>query len=134
MGRNTKLTLEGEYLEANQTFDYRIPAVGTVLPNPNVKIPLSRFVGEPDNKVQNRRTTRFGYNFEHKFNYNLSVNNTFQLPSHVRTDAAIYYRRNNWRVGLNIKNLFDVYYFESGSRANSVFPGVLSKEVSDKLY
>ncbi|MEH1899383.1 MAG: TonB-dependent siderophore receptor [Nostoc sp.] len=79
LDRNTKLTLEAEYLEANQTFDYGIPAVGTVLPNPNGKIPLSRFVGEPDNEVQNRRTTRLGYNFEHKFSDNWSVNNTFRL-------------------------------------------------------
>ncbi|WP_442947493.1 hypothetical protein [Nostoc sp.] len=32
------------------------------------------------------------------------LENTFTLPSYVRTDAAIYYRRDNWRVRLNIKN------------------------------
>ncbi|MEH2182994.1 TonB-dependent siderophore receptor [Nostoc sp.] len=48
--------------------------------------------------------------------------NTFTLPSYVRTDAAIFYRRDNWRVGLNFKNLFDVYYFESASSINSVYP------------
>ncbi|MEH1840122.1 MAG: TonB-dependent siderophore receptor [Nostoc sp.] len=51
------------------------------------------------------------------------LENTFTLPSYVRTDAAIYYRRDNWRVGLNIKNLFDVYYFESSSGTTGVFPG-----------
>ncbi|MEH2184436.1 TonB-dependent siderophore receptor [Nostoc sp.] len=50
------------------------------------------------------------------------LENTFTLPSYVRTDAAIYYRRDNWRVGLNIKNLFDVYYFESADSINSVYP------------
>ncbi|MEH2444896.1 MAG: TonB-dependent receptor [Nostoc sp.] len=51
------------------------------------------------------------------------LENTFTLPSYVRTDAAIYYRRDNWRVGLNIKNLFDVYYFESADSIDSVYPG-----------
>ncbi|MEH2067029.1 MAG: TonB-dependent receptor [Nostoc sp.] len=49
--------------------------------------------------------------------------NTFTLPSYVRTDAAIFYRRDNWQVGLNFKNLFDVYYFESANSENGVFPG-----------
>lgn len=39
--------------------------------------------------------------------------NTFDLPSYLRTDAAAYYRRNNWELALNVKNLFDVGYFES---------------------
>lgn len=51
------------------------------------------------------------------------LSNTFTLPSYVWTDAAIFYHRDNWRVGLNIKNLFDVYYFESASSRNSVYPG-----------
>ncbi|MBD1997177.1 TonB-dependent receptor [Leptolyngbya sp. FACHB-541] len=39
--------------------------------------------------------------------------NTFELPSYLRTDAALYYQRDNWQVALNVKNLFDVEYFES---------------------
>jgi len=48
--------------------------------------------------------------------------NSFRLPF-VRTDAAIYYRRNNWRAALNFK-IFDVDYIRSsaGFRA-SVYPG-----------
>lgn len=37
--------------------------------------------------------------------------NTYELPSFIRTDAAVYYRRDNWRVALNIKNLLDERYF-----------------------
>ncbi|MEP1078884.1 TonB-dependent siderophore receptor [Leptolyngbya sp. PL-A3] len=36
--------------------------------------------------------------------------NTYQLPSYVRTDAALFYRRDNWRVALNFQNLFDIDY------------------------
>jgi iron complex outermembrane recepter protein len=36
--------------------------------------------------------------------------NSYTLPGYLRTDAALYYRRDNWRAGLNIQNLFDVDY------------------------
>ncbi|MBE9168768.1 TonB-dependent siderophore receptor [Pleurocapsales cyanobacterium LEGE 06147] len=49
--------------------------------------------------------------------------NTFEVPSFVRTDAAVYYRRDNWRVGLNIRNLFDVEYFEGAFSPNIVYYG-----------
>jgi len=39
--------------------------------------------------------------------------NTFELPSYVRTDAAIFYRRDNWQAQLNLQNLFNVDYFEN---------------------
>jgi iron complex outermembrane receptor protein len=35
------------------------------------------------------------------------------LPGFVRTDAAIFYRRNNLNIALNVKNLFNVKYIES---------------------
>ena len=38
--------------------------------------------------------------------------NDFVLPSFVRADASIFYRRENWDVQLNLKNLFDKEYFE----------------------
>ncbi|MBE9160702.1 TonB-dependent receptor [Nodosilinea sp. LEGE 06152] len=41
--------------------------------------------------------------------------NTFKLPSYLRTDAALYYRRDNWRLALNVRNLFDVNYYESSN-------------------
>ncbi|WP_267894945.1 TonB-dependent siderophore receptor [Nostoc sp. 'Lobaria pulmonaria (5183) cyanobiont'] len=37
----------------------------------------------------------------------------FILPSYVRTDASISYKRDNWQVGLNFKNILDVKYYES---------------------
>jgi iron complex outermembrane recepter protein len=48
--------------------------------------------------------------------------NTFDLPSYVRTDAALFYRRDNWQAQLNFKNLFDVDYFENAISRNSVSP------------
>ncbi|NEQ21748.1 MAG: TonB-dependent receptor, partial [Microcoleus sp. SIO2G3] len=39
--------------------------------------------------------------------------NSFEVPSYLRTDVGIFYRRNNWRAAVNIKNLFDIDYVES---------------------
>jgi iron complex outermembrane recepter protein len=49
--------------------------------------------------------------------------NTFDLPSYVRTDAALFYRRDTWQAQLNFKNLFNVGYFENAISRNSVSPG-----------
>ncbi|MBD2515143.1 TonB-dependent receptor [Nostoc sp. FACHB-973] len=49
--------------------------------------------------------------------------NTYELPSYVRTDAAIFYNRDRFRVALNFKNIFDVDYFESALTSSRVFYG-----------
>ncbi len=41
------------------------------------------------------------------------LDNSYVLPSYFRTDAAIFYKRDNWKAAINIKNLFDDEYFES---------------------
>ncbi|MEO0537500.1 MAG: TonB-dependent siderophore receptor [Cyanobacteria bacterium P01_A01_bin.123] len=51
------------------------------------------------------------------------LDNTFTLPDYLRTDAAIYYRRENFQAQLNFKNLFNTYYFESANGRNRIFPG-----------
>lgn len=49
---------------------------------------------------------------------------SFTLPSYLRTDAAIYYRRDNWRAAINIENLFGVRYFDTFEFGrNTVIPG-----------
>jgi iron complex outermembrane receptor protein len=52
------------------------------------------------------------------------LDNSFELPGYARTDALLYYRRDNWRVQLNIENLFDGNYFRSTANSrNNVFYG-----------
>jgi iron complex outermembrane receptor protein len=41
------------------------------------------------------------------------LNNSFQVPSYLRTDASLFYRRNNWRAGININNLFNINYIDA---------------------
>ena len=51
--------------------------------------------------------------------------NSFVLDSYFLTNAAISYERDNWRAGLNIRNLFDVDYIEGtqNSRLSFISPG-----------
>ena len=51
--------------------------------------------------------------------------NSFVLEDYFLTNAAISYQRDNWRAGLNIRNLFDVDYIEGSrnSRTFSIPPG-----------
>jgi iron complex outermembrane recepter protein len=49
--------------------------------------------------------------------------NTFVLPSYLRTDAALYYKKDNWKAALNFKNLFNVGYIESSFFRSSAAPG-----------
>jgi len=52
------------------------------------------------------------------------LDNSFQLPSYVRTDTAIYYRRDNWRAALNFQNLFNIDYIKSSAGfRESIYPG-----------
>jgi iron complex outermembrane recepter protein len=47
--------------------------------------------------------------------------NSFVIPSYIRADATIFYKRDNWRIGLNFKNLFNTRYYTSQGAA--IYPG-----------
>lgn len=59
------------------------------------------------------------------------LQNSYEMPGYVRTDAALYYRkpeivrRTNLIASLNFRNLLDTQYYE-GSRENrrEIYPGV----------
>ena len=52
------------------------------------------------------------------------LSNSFELPSYLRADAAIYYKKDNWRAGINIQNLFNSRYFENSDIGRTtVSPG-----------
>jgi iron complex outermembrane recepter protein len=51
------------------------------------------------------------------------LENSFELPSYVRTDAALFYKGDRFGASLNFQNLFDTEYYE-GARGNlRVIPG-----------
>jgi iron complex outermembrane receptor protein len=47
--------------------------------------------------------------------------NTFQVGSYLRTDAAIFYRRNGFNAAINIRNLFDIDYIGSVNFGNRLY-------------
>jgi len=51
------------------------------------------------------------------------LDNSFTLPSYFRTDAAVFYERDNWRAQLNVENLFDIDYFTSSDEFQLCNPG-----------
>ena len=49
--------------------------------------------------------------------------NSFTLNSYLRTDAAVYYRRDRLEAAINVRNLFDVDYGESAYSRTTIYRG-----------
>ncbi|WP_366931690.1 TonB-dependent siderophore receptor [Nostoc sp. NOS(2021)] len=91
IGERTKLTLEGEYISAD-TNRLWLPAVGTVLPNPNGEIPRNLNLSGPDrsDNYVHEDIGRIGYSLEHKFSDNWSLKNAFRaIFYHFETSAFL---------------------------------------------
>lgn len=52
----------------------------------------------------------FGIGFNYIGEREGDLENTFRLDSYFLTNAAIFYRRDNWRFAVNFKNIFDIDY------------------------
>lgn len=52
------------------------------------------------------------------------LNNSFQVPGYVRTDASVFYSRSNWRAAINVNNLFNIDYIEAAQLRTRIDPGV----------
>ncbi|NEQ29413.1 MAG: TonB-dependent siderophore receptor [Leptolyngbya sp. SIO4C5] len=57
----------------------------------------------------------FGLGFNFVGERQGDLDNSYQLDSYFLTNAAVFYRRDNWRFALNAKNLFDVDYIASSN-------------------
>ncbi|MEH2404053.1 TonB-dependent receptor plug domain-containing protein [Nostoc sp.] len=79
IGERTKLTLEGEYTDAD-TNRLSQPAAGTILPNPNGKIARNLNISGPDrsDNIAHMDIGKIGYTLEHKFSDNWSLKNAFR--------------------------------------------------------
>ncbi|MEO0687788.1 MAG: TonB-dependent receptor, partial [Cyanobacteria bacterium J06649_11] len=72
----TQLIAEIEHVKSNSTGSApELPAVGTVIDNPEGKIDSSVNLGEPSVSESESRVTRLGYRFKHDFNDNLAFTN-----------------------------------------------------------
>ena len=76
----TSITLLGRYEHDHLKAPFPLPALGTVLPNPNGELPISRFTGEPSaGNLATEKNKQFGYEFSHQFSDRLSFYQNLRL-------------------------------------------------------
>ncbi|WP_414586470.1 TonB-dependent siderophore receptor [Scytonema sp. PCC 10023] len=54
----------------------------------------------------------FGLGLTYAQDAEVILPNTFKIPSYLKADAALFYRQDNFRFGLNLKNLFSTRYYD----------------------
>ena len=81
IGEQTKISFEGLYLNSRTPQPIGLPAVGTVLDNPNGEVPRDQFVGEPNFDGNDRKLTQIGYDLEHSFIDNWSLRHAFRYSN-----------------------------------------------------
>ncbi|MBN4006073.1 TonB-dependent siderophore receptor [Nostoc sp. LPT] len=99
----TKLTLSGEYLDTITPYDSGLPAIGTLLSNPNGKIPRNRFVGDTADD-NNFRAYRISYDFEHRFSDKWLLRTAFQA-SFLNLDR-VYFLGTGFSDNRNLSRLY----------------------------
>jgi len=76
---DTSLTLLTSYKDDDLNLGFPLPARGTVLPNPNGEIPISRYIGNPAHPNDEwERSIRLSYEFKHRFTDHLAVRQNFR--------------------------------------------------------
>ncbi len=79
----TEITAYGLYQKDDTRWNFGLPAQGTVLPNPNGRIPLTRYLGEPSIDHNNTELAVAGYNFEHRATDTLTFRQNLQYSREV---------------------------------------------------
>lgn len=87
---STSLTLQGLYQEDKSGVTSQFfPWQGTVLGNPNGRLPSNLFIGEPTDYYDSERKT-FGWQFEHKFGSEWSLRQNFRVAKN-ENDTVYHY-------------------------------------------
>ncbi|MDO5626506.1 MAG: TonB-dependent siderophore receptor [Pseudomonadota bacterium] len=73
LGADTQLTLLASYNQGKWLRQQGVTPYGTLLPNPNGRIPLSRFTGEPSFGNYDIEQVSVGYALEHRINPHLTL-------------------------------------------------------------
>jgi iron complex outermembrane receptor protein len=90
-GEDTTLTLLANYQHDNAGWGIQfLPASGTLLDNPNGRIPRHTFAGEPDFDRYNLDQASLGYLFEHRFNDVFTVRQNARF-SYLDNDSDVVY-------------------------------------------
>lgn len=91
IGPNTSITFLTQVLHNEGDFAMPLVAPGTVLPNPNGKLPISRNIGEPNwsNRISTSRVL-LGYEFVHAFDEVFSAHSRFRYGWNKASFRGIY--------------------------------------------
>ncbi|MFQ4145910.1 TonB-dependent siderophore receptor [Chlorogloeopsis sp. ULAP02] len=102
-----KIIASYAYTDAEVTEDNTIP-VGNQLES----VPFNQASLWTTYEIQkgNLRGLGFGLGLFYIGDRQGDLANSFELPSYLRTDAALYYRRDGFDAAINIRNLFDIDY------------------------
>jgi iron complex outermembrane recepter protein len=126
--RGIELNLDGEILPGwNITAGYAyldafVSEDNTdIVDNALANVPENQFTLWTTYEIQqgNLQGLGFGLGFLYLSDRFGDLDNSFTLPGYFRTDAALFYDRDNWRAQLNIENLFDIDYFSASRFGNS---------------
>jgi iron complex outermembrane receptor protein len=74
----TEITAYSFYQKDNGRWNFGLPAQGTVLPNPNGRIPITRYLGEPSVDYVNTEKTAVGYSLQHRATDSLTFRQNLQ--------------------------------------------------------
>ncbi|WP_334892725.1 TonB-dependent siderophore receptor [Nostoc sp.] len=101
------------YTDAEVTKDTNLNSVGSRLPG--IPRHSAGFWTTYEIQTGNLQGLGFGLGFNYVGEREGGLPNSFKADSYFVTNAGLFYRRNNWRFGLNFKNLFDVNYIATVS-------------------
>ena len=91
LGENTRLTLNAEYLGFRQNGnDFGLPAIGTVLDNPNGDISNGRYIGDTEFEERVTNLYRGGIRFEHDFSENWGIRSAFDAGARISEEFNIF--------------------------------------------
>lgn len=91
IGNATTLTILGRYRDINGTADMPLPAIGTVLPNPNGHISSDFFTGLADSNRLEETYKQIGYSFVHEFSRDLKLTQNLRYARYEQSWGEIYY-------------------------------------------
>ncbi|WP_129774923.1 TonB-dependent siderophore receptor [Peristeroidobacter soli] len=87
---DTSFTFLGTYQQDKTKPSQSLPALGMLEPNPNGRIPVSRFSGEPGLDDYDRSEFSVGYQFEHRFNDSVRFFQNTRYNDVKLTEIAVY--------------------------------------------
>jgi iron complex outermembrane receptor protein len=90
LGSRADLVIEGDVNIMERFYPSPLPVVGTLLPNPNGKIPFSFNASGPLDEPTRITSGRVGYQFEYRFTDNLRLRNAFRYNFYFSDQLEVF--------------------------------------------